>query len=98
MLTNFDQPDAISSCPVRSVSTHALQALSLLNSDFIHEQSQALAARAGGQPRTAYQLTLQRAPTPEETRMARQFLNRKKMPFEDFCKALLNRHEFVYIP
>jgi len=98
MLTNFDQPDAISSCPVRAVSTHALQALTLLNSDFMHEQAQALAARAGGQTLTAYQLTLQRAPTPEEARMARQFLSQKKMPFEDFCKALLNRHEFVYIP
>ena len=98
MLTNFDQPDAISSCPVRAVSTHALQALSLLNSDFMHEQSQALAARAGGQPRTAYALTLQRPPRPEEEKMARQFLTQKRMPFEDFCKALLNRHEFVYIP
>jgi hypothetical protein len=30
--------------------------------------------------------------------MARQFLTQKRMPLEDFCKALLNRHEFVYIP
>src|SRR5205085_3905166 len=42
MLTNFDQPDAISSCPVRAVSTHALQALSLLNSDFMQEQAKTL--------------------------------------------------------
>lgn len=106
MLTNFDQPDAISSCPVRAVSTHALQALSLLNSDFMQEQSKELATRvdaackgnANCQTITAYSLTLQRPPRPEEQRMARQFLKQKKMPLEDFCKALLNRHEFVYIP
>jgi len=107
MLTNFDQPDAITSCPVRAVSTHALQALSLLNSAFMQEQSQALAARVGAackpsniacQTRAAYELTLQRQPRPEEQQMARQFLTQKRMPLEDFCKALLNRHEFVYIP
>jgi hypothetical protein len=106
MLTNFDQPDAISSCPVRAVSTHALQALSLLNSDFMHEQSQALATRVNSackgdadcQARTAYSLTLERLPRPDEQTMARQFLTQKRMPLEDFCKALLNRHEFVYIP
>ncbi|MFN0101315.1 MAG: DUF1549 and DUF1553 domain-containing protein [Bryobacteraceae bacterium] len=106
MLTNFDQPDAITSCPVRAVSTHALQALSLLNSAFMHEQAQTLAARvdmackgdAACQTKTAYALTLQRAPRPAEQQMARRFLTQKRMPLEDFCKALLNRHEFVYIP
>jgi hypothetical protein len=106
MLTNFDQPDAISSCPVRAVSTHALQALTLLNSDFMHEQSRAMGARIAGecganaecQTRTAYLLALQRPPRAEEMAQARQFLTESRMPLEDFCKALLNRHEFVYIP
>ena len=106
MLTNFDQPDAISSCPVRAVSTHALQALSLLNSDFMQEQSKSLAARVDEkckgnvacQIKTAYSVTLQRPPRAGEQQMARQFLTQKRMPLEDFCKALLNRHEFVYIP
>lgn len=106
MLTNFDQPDAITSCPIRAVSTHALQALSLLNSDFMQEQSKALAARVDAsckgnvacQTKTAYAMTLERAPRPEEQQMARQFLTQKRMPLEDFCKALLNRNEFVYIP
>jgi hypothetical protein len=106
MLTNFDQPDAISSCPIRPVSTHALQALTLLNSDFMHEQSQAMAARianecksgTGCQTRTAYSLALQRPPRAAELEQARLFLQKNRMPLEDFCKALLNRHEFVYIP
>ena len=41
MLANFDQPDTMTSCPVRPASTHALQALSLMNSDFMQEQSEA---------------------------------------------------------
>ena len=45
LLSAFDQPDAITSCPVRPVSTHALQALSLFNSGFMQEVSQAFAAR-----------------------------------------------------
>lgn len=106
MLTNFDQPDSITSCPIRAVSTHALQALTMLNSDFMQEQSQALADRVrttcksniNCQTRTAYSLTLQRQPRPEETNLAQEFLAGKKMPLEDFCKALLNRNEFVYIP
>ena len=39
LLSAFDQPDAITSCPVRPVSTHALQSLSLFNSGFMQEVS-----------------------------------------------------------
>ena len=46
LLSAFDQPDAITSCPVRPVSTHALQALSLFNSSFMQEVSQRLRGAA----------------------------------------------------
>ncbi len=104
-LNNFDQPDAMSSCPVRPVSTHALQALSLMNSDFAQQQAKAFAARLerecgaddrGCQVRRAYKLTLARQPKPVETRMAREFLASQAL--EDFTLALINRNEFVYIP
>ncbi len=105
LLNNFDQPDAVSSCPVRANSTHALQALTLMNSDFVFDQAAAFAARlepgcSTPQCRTnrAYELALQRAPRPVEMKLALDFLNRQKMPLADFCRALLNRHEFVYIP
>ena len=49
MLANFDQPDTMTSCPVRPVSTHALQALNLMNSDFLQEQSTAFAKRVLGE-------------------------------------------------
>ena len=103
---NFDQPDTMTSCPVRPASTHSLQALSLMNSDFMQEQSQALAARLerecgasdrGCQVRRAYRLALARAPLAAETGMAQNFFARGGL-LPDFCLALLNRNEFVYIP
>jgi hypothetical protein len=104
LLANFDQPDTMTSCPVRPVSTHSLQSLSLFNSDFMQQQSQAFAARlkreAGAQParqiQRAFQLALSRAPQPAELKLAKEFL--AHAPLEDFCLTLLNRNEFVYVP
>ena len=45
LLAAFDQPDAVTSCPVRQTSTHSLQALSLFNGAFMQEQSKTFAQR-----------------------------------------------------
>jgi hypothetical protein len=105
MLANFDQPDDMTSCPVRPASTHSLQALSLLNSDFMQEQSQAFASRLEASCRAdrncavklAYNLALARAPRKNEIELARKFF-RKDAQLADFCLAMLNRNEFVYVP
>ena len=102
MLANFDQPDAMSSCPSRPVSTHALQSLSLLNSDFIQEQSRHFATRLRNEaPRNevprAYALALARPPKPVELKLAQDFFG-KGGTLEEFCLALLNRNEFLYLP
>src|ERR1019366_9512590 len=105
LLSAFDQPDAITSCPVRPVSTHALQALSLFNSDFMQEVSQSFAARLEkvcGKDRacaidTAWRLALSRAPRKPETQLARKFFS-SGGTLPDFCLALFNRNEFVYVP
>lgn len=105
MMMAFDQPDTMTSCPVRPTSTHALQALSLFNSNFMREQSIAMSQRLqrecgadpGFQVRRAYKLALARSPKPVEEAMARQFFQ-DGGKLEDFCLALLNRNEFVYIP
>jgi len=105
MLSAFDQPDAITSCPVRPVSTHALQALSLFNSGFMQEVSQAFAARLetacrrdrACQASTAWRLALGRPPRTEEMRLAKQFFQTGgSLP--DFCLAMFNRNEFLYVP
>ncbi len=105
-LANFDQPDAMTSCPVRPASTHALQALSLMNSDLMRAQSREFARRlereCGGsgedcRVRRAYRLALARAPRASESSMAREFFAAGGK-LEEFCLALVNRHEFIYIP
>jgi hypothetical protein len=104
LLANFDQPDNMTSCPVRPVSTHALQALSLMNGDFIRRQSAAFAQRLRTECKDrncevehAYELALSREPKMQEREMAQHFLAAGS-PLEDFCLALLNRNEYAYIP
>jgi hypothetical protein len=105
LLSAFDQPDAITSCPVRPVSTHALQALSLFNSSFMQEVSQAFAARLekmcakdrGCQINSAWRLALSRPPRTHENQLAREFF-KSGGTLPDFCLALFNRNEFLYVP
>src|SRR5438132_1877080 len=101
LLAAFDQPDAITSCPMRPVSTHALQALSLFNSDFIQEQSHAFADRLerdckrenrACEVRTAWRLALGRAPRAAEQRLAKEFFA-DGGTLAEMCLALLNRNE-----
>ena len=105
MFANFDQPDAMTSCAARSVSTHALQALSMINSDFMQQQARRFAeriAQACGTKQScaveqAYRIALARKPTAAESRLAREFF-KSGAATEDFALALLNRNEFVYLP
>ena len=105
MLANFDQPDTMSSCAMRSTSTHALQSLTLMNSDFMQEQSKLFVQRlekecSGRQPcivDTSYLIALGRMPTLQEKQMAAAFLKGDNT-LSDYCLAMLNRNEFVYVP
>ncbi len=45
MLAIFDQPDMMSSCAARGQTVHALQALTLVNSEFMRKQSYLVARR-----------------------------------------------------
>ena len=81
MLVAFDTPDLQSVCGARNVSVHSLQALTLMNSDFMQQQSQALASRILREAQTTqtrlarlYALTIGRAPRVEEIKAATIFL------------------------
>ncbi len=82
LLVAFDAPDLMSSCGARSVSVHALQSLTLMNSEFMLAQSRALAERlfkeTGGNERVMitrlYELALARTPRPVELRAVQSFL------------------------
>ena len=82
----FDAPDTQSACPRRATSTHALQALALLNSEFAAARAMGLARRIlreGGNSsddriKRAYQLVLAREPSRQELDRARRFLAAQK--------------------
>jgi hypothetical protein len=97
LLEAFDQPDTLTPCPVRPVSTYAPQALMLLNGPFLQDQALALAGRllreAGAEPARqvarAYRLALARPPRPVETRMALDFLRAQADLLRDRLRARL---------
>jgi len=106
----FDAPDMLGSCPRREVSTHAPQALEMLNGDFANQQAKALAARllkeAGANPKReidlAYRLTTGRAATHKELQIALAFLSEKKSmdaekAREQFALAMFNLNAFLYM-
>src|SRR5262249_4377998 len=101
-LEAFDLPDSNLSCPRREQSTTAPQALALLNSAEVVAAARALADRvereAGTGPERivlACRLVLGRRPSAEELRLAGEFL--QTSPLAEFCRALLNVNEFVYV-
>ncbi len=99
----FDCPDAGQIQPRRTVSTTPLQALNLLNSEFLLGQARFLAERlqreAGADPaaqvRRAFTLLFGREPHPEETVAATQLIAAHGLPV--LCRALYNASEFITI-
>jgi hypothetical protein len=102
MLEAFDQPDTLTSCPVRPVSTYAPQALILLNGPFMHAQARALAGRlwreagadAVGQVDRAYRLALARPARPMEVKLALAFLDEQA----DLLRQRLRARRTVVLP
>ncbi len=106
-METFDQPDLLSSCGKRESSTHAPQALELMNGRLANELSAALAARltreagpaAAPAPLVdrAYWLAAGRAPTATEQNLGVDFL-RSGAPLKEFALVMLNLNAFLYVP
>ncbi|HZW30989.1 MAG TPA: PSD1 and planctomycete cytochrome C domain-containing protein [Isosphaeraceae bacterium] len=103
-LETFDAPALLTSCPRRESSTHAPQALELLNGRLSNDLAAAFARRleaeTGGEPERvvprAYLLALGRLPTPAERALALEFL--REQPLREFTLALFNLNGFLYVP
>ena len=99
---SFDCPDAGQIAPRRTRSTTALQALNLLNSSFLMQQSAIFAERlkreAGNdvamQVRRGFRLAFQREATAAEVIAATKLV--REYGLAAFCRALLNANEFLY--
>ena len=98
----LDCPDGGAFTPVRSVSTTALQALSLLNGNFISQQADFFAHRVqqeagpvqAEQITKAFLLAFGRTPKPKELRASESLVALHGLT--TFCRALLNANEFLY--
>jgi len=99
----FDSPDLQISCARREQSTHAPQALEMLNGDLSNRLAGAFAERlkkeAGASVTTqielAYRIATGRPPSVKEAQVARAFL--AKEPLREFALAMLNLNKFLYV-
>lgn len=99
----FDQPDLQTSCARRESSTHAPQALEMLNGSFTNAMAdrfaQRLAAEAGNdidrQVELAFRWCAARSPSAAERQLAVDFL-RGHAPRE-FALAMFNLNAFLYV-
>ncbi|XZE52089.1 PSD1 and planctomycete cytochrome C domain-containing protein [Planctomycetaceae bacterium SH139] len=113
ILSVFDYPEPDRTCEARFATLQPGQALSLLNSGFIHEQADRMAARVqslAGEQRTAridqaIRLALGRPATAEETaegqaliqEMMDDFGLNKEESLKLYCLTVLNWNEFLFI-
>jgi len=108
----FDRPDALMSCARRNESTTAPQALMLLNSDFAQETAAKIADTLTEEHQSdtakliaaATQRCLSRSATAAEIKTGSAFLDQQtaiagsfRGALADYCLALLNSNEFVFV-
>ncbi len=105
IFTAFDFPDCGQVSPKRPVSTTPLQALNLMNSDFVVEQSEFIARRAiddagkenpEAQVRRCFHLLLARDPDPDELAASIGVAETSGLPL--VCRSLINSNEFAFLP
>jgi hypothetical protein len=102
LLDTLDCPDPSTATPRRTVTTTPLQALSLLNSDFMLRMADHFARRVEREAGTevapqivrAYSLALGRPPDRQEAELARTIVARHGLAI--LCRALFNSNEFMY--
>jgi hypothetical protein len=113
ILSNHDQADTDSSCPVRYTTTVPTQALGMLNGEFTQDEAAALAQRLqrehpddpAAQIRRAIRLTTSRAPTDLEVKQDAKFVEELRTKgqlsaadaLKHYCLLALNANEFIYL-
>jgi hypothetical protein len=111
LLVAYDAPDLMSSCGARNVSVHALQSLTLMNSEWMWQQAQAFAQRLTREHpnetqrvMALYESALARKPSVKELQLTRAFLRQQQtlgrtlaQAWADLSLATLNLNEFIYL-
>lgn len=107
LFTAFDFPDCGQVRAKRPISTTPLQALNLMNSNFVMEQSMRIAARAINDSQEAvnpqqsavdrcFELLLGRLPSPEEQSVCLDLAQSEDLSL--VCRAIINSNEFAFLP
>jgi len=99
----FDCPDGGQITPKRIKSTTPLQALNLLNSEFMVQQSELFSTRlekeAGpnveAQVRLAFWLAFSRPPEVDESKASKKLIANHSLAA--FCRAIFNSNEFIFV-
>ncbi|HEV3007138.1 MAG TPA: DUF1553 domain-containing protein, partial [Pirellulales bacterium] len=101
-MDSMDCADASQLTPARSTSVTALQALAMLNNQFMVRESEHFAERVAqasdglsGQIEMAYQLALGRFPTPKESAALAAYAG--KHGLANVCRLILNSNEFMFV-
>jgi Protein of unknown function (DUF1553)/Protein of unknown function (DUF1549) len=103
----FDAPDALLSCPRREQSTHAPQALEMLNgatsnqlAEYFAERLREKAGDNSSRIDLAWRLALGRAPNPKEKSLALQFIQEKPddmVRWKELALDVFNLNAFLYV-
>ena len=105
IFTAFDFPDCGQVRSKRPVSTTPLQALNLMNSDFVVDQSKHLSEQAmrdagegnlTGAVNRTFELLLSRKPTKDERKAALEVAEKHGLAI--VCRSLINSNEFAFLP
>jgi hypothetical protein len=99
----FDQPDTLTSCAGREKSTHALQALELLNGKTSNQLAELLADRLereaestpAAQVEMAFLLVTGRRPSARELDVSTEFLREHSL--REFALAMFSLNAFLYL-
>jgi Protein of unknown function (DUF1553) len=113
VLSQHDQADTDTSCPVRYTTTVPTQALGMLNGEFSNEQAAAFAERlrkeapgdVAAQVRRAIRLTTNRQPDDAEVKNDMAFVQNLQTKYaltdsaalRQYCLLALNTNEFIYL-
>ena len=95
-------PQRLISAPVRGASVTALQALSMLNNQFVTRQSERFAERLAvlkptppGQIQAACELALGRPPSRAEAKELLDYAKKHGLP--NLCRLIFNGNEFMFV-
>jgi hypothetical protein len=102
ILALYDFPDPMMTAPRRELTTSPLQQLFVMNSPFMQERAEHLAARVSAAPdvpgkiRDMYRDAVDRDPTPKELDTALTYMD--KGTLAQFAQALLASNEVIFWP